>query len=90
MESRFSNQSEEQIRKEQENILKRFQQDKQLKMAEKKNVVENRPSNGELKFHEQWYSKNNDQSKFKSPVSHATIQVNTHVEGTQSYIQDVG
>ena len=84
MESRFSKQSGDQIKKEQENILKKIQQEKEQKMAEGKKAVENRTSNGKTTHDKQWYSTNKDQ--LKSHFSHATFPNNAHVEGTKTKI----
>ena len=85
MESRFSKQSIDRIKKEQENILKKIQQEKEQKLAEGKKAVENRSSNGTTTHDKQWYSANEDQSK--SHFSHATFPNNAHVEGTETKIK---
>jgi hypothetical protein len=79
MKSRFSKQSEDQIKKEQEDILKNMQRHIQRqKMAEKRSIVEHRSGNGGTTHDKQ--STNDDKSK--SHFSSATVHVNSHVEGT--------
>jgi hypothetical protein len=78
MESRFSNQSEDQIRKEQEHILNKIKQEKK----EQKNIEECQAGYGGASCDEQWQSKKEDQSRFNNHVSCATLQVNTHTKGT--------
>ena len=80
MESRFSNQTQEQIRKEQENMLKKFQQDK-LKMAGTTNFQENRSGVEHTPLDEHWKSKNGNQPKVNNYVTCTTVEVNKHVKG---------
>ena len=82
MESRFANQSEDQVRREQENILKEIQQG-QKKAEREKGLGEHHSGVGQQPLDEHWV-KNENQSKLNNHVSCATIEVNKHIEGVWS------
>ena len=81
MESKFSNQPQEQIKKEQEDILKKIQQDKEQKMVDRKKLGENKSGVGQKPLDEDWKTKYENQPKLNNHVSHATIEVNKHAKG---------
>lgn len=79
MESRFSNQSKDQIIKEQEQLLKDIKRKEEKNKQEKDNTDHNKYSNERTQNDEQW--KNENQSKLNNHVSHAAINMNAYVKG---------
>ena len=83
MESRFSYQSEDQVRKEQEHILNKIKQEKKEQKNTEKNIEEHHIHRTGLgSCDEQWWSKKEDQSRFNNHVFCETLQVNTRTKGT--------
>ena len=79
MESRFSNQSKDQIIKEQEQLLKDIKRKEEKKNKQEKDNTDHNKYNERTQNDEQW--KNENQSKLNNHVSHAAINMNAYVKG---------